>query len=345
MIQRLLTITFLAVAFVGVSLAQDAATHTVRPGETLYRIATTNGMTVDELKRLNGLTDNVIKVGQVLRLTTGDPAPPRAPGDDVDDAREGDAADDAREGDAADDAAPGRMVDEIRPDARADDTDVAALREPVDDAAALTPRGVTTHVAQQGETLYSIAADRGTKAYILFTLNEGISEPIEPGTPVIVPASTGRTTYEVRRGDTLSKIAAAHGTTVAALRRANALPSDALEVGQQLTLPGAAAGDDPMQGGTQTYAVGSVTVFPETYAGRVMAGGTAYDPAGFVVAHRELPFDTVLIVENAETGRASFARVADRGPVDERRLMEISPALADEIGVAPGGQVRVRLVE
>lgn len=76
-----------------------------------------------------------------------------------------------------------------------------------------------------------------------------------------------------------------------------------------------------------------------------MASGTAYDPDAFVVAHRELPFDTILLVENAETGRASFARVADRGPVDRRHLMEISPALASEIGVESGGRVRVRLVE
>ncbi|MBM4403267.1 MAG: LysM peptidoglycan-binding domain-containing protein [Candidatus Cloacimonetes bacterium] len=43
--------------------------HVVQPKETLYRIASDNGMTVEELKRLNNLTSNKIKVGQRLYLT------------------------------------------------------------------------------------------------------------------------------------------------------------------------------------------------------------------------------------------------------------------------------------
>lgn len=40
--------------------------HTVKEGETLYRIAISNDMSVDELKRLNKLRNNVIKPGQKL---------------------------------------------------------------------------------------------------------------------------------------------------------------------------------------------------------------------------------------------------------------------------------------
>lgn len=42
--------------------------HTVKKGETLYRIALENNISVDKLKVLNGLTSNIIKVGQQLRL-------------------------------------------------------------------------------------------------------------------------------------------------------------------------------------------------------------------------------------------------------------------------------------
>jgi len=40
----------------------------VKKGETLYHIATTNNMTVEQLKTLNGLSSNTIAIGQELRL-------------------------------------------------------------------------------------------------------------------------------------------------------------------------------------------------------------------------------------------------------------------------------------
>lgn len=43
-------------------------TYTVRPGDTLYAIASRYNTTVDVIKRLNNLTSNVLSVGQVLRI-------------------------------------------------------------------------------------------------------------------------------------------------------------------------------------------------------------------------------------------------------------------------------------
>jgi len=42
--------------------------HRVRNGETLYRIATNNGLSISELKSINNLRSNTIRVGQKLRL-------------------------------------------------------------------------------------------------------------------------------------------------------------------------------------------------------------------------------------------------------------------------------------
>lgn len=46
----------------------DQDSWTVSKGDTLYNISKRNGLTVEELKRLNGLTSNLIKIGQILRL-------------------------------------------------------------------------------------------------------------------------------------------------------------------------------------------------------------------------------------------------------------------------------------
>jgi len=61
--------------------AQQASgdTYVVESGDSLYAIAEKLGTTVDELKELNGLTNNELSVGQVLRIpgdaSSGTPSP------------------------------------------------------------------------------------------------------------------------------------------------------------------------------------------------------------------------------------------------------------------------------
>lgn len=55
--------------------------HTVAKGETLYRIAKDNNMSLNELKDLNNLTSNVVKVGMKLKVSA-------TSSDDVEEVRE-----------------------------------------------------------------------------------------------------------------------------------------------------------------------------------------------------------------------------------------------------------------
>jgi LysM repeat protein len=60
----------------------SVSTYTVVPGDTLFGIAKKFGMTVDDLKSLNGLTSNNLSVGQVLKVSgqgAGTTAPPTPP--------------------------------------------------------------------------------------------------------------------------------------------------------------------------------------------------------------------------------------------------------------------------
>jgi LysM repeat protein len=47
--------------------------HVVQPAQTLYSIARMHGMTVDELKELNGLNSNTLGIGQRLKVNKGEP--------------------------------------------------------------------------------------------------------------------------------------------------------------------------------------------------------------------------------------------------------------------------------
>ncbi|HUN22432.1 MAG TPA: LysM peptidoglycan-binding domain-containing protein [Anaerolineales bacterium] len=65
----------------GGNATATGGTYTVQPGDTLWRIAYSNGMTVTELMALNGLTTSIIHVGQVLKVSGagnggGSPAAP-----------------------------------------------------------------------------------------------------------------------------------------------------------------------------------------------------------------------------------------------------------------------------
>jgi len=48
--------------------------------------------------------------------------------------------------------------------------------------------------------------------------------------------------------------------------------------------------------------------------GDVTANGEDFNPNEFTCAHRNLPFNTVVLVENLANGRRAWCRVNDRGP-------------------------------
>lgn len=69
--QRLLIRKKADIEIVEVKAVQPSAakTHTVVPKETLFSIARLYGMTVQQLKEMNGIQENDLKIGQVLTVT------------------------------------------------------------------------------------------------------------------------------------------------------------------------------------------------------------------------------------------------------------------------------------
>ncbi|MGZ5446067.1 MAG: septal ring lytic transglycosylase RlpA family protein [Thermoanaerobaculia bacterium] len=91
---------------------------------------------------------------------------------------------------------------------------------------------------------------------------------------------------------------------------------------------------------------GVASWYGEEFAGRTTANGEIFDPAQLTAAHRTLPFGTVLDVTNPKTQQTVRVRVNDRGPFIGGRIIDLSYAAAQRIGlIEPGiGEVAIALV-
>lgn len=75
--------------------------------------------------------------------------------------------------------------------------------------------------------------------------------------------------------------------------------------------------------------------------GSVTANGERYNPNGLTVAHRSLPFNTLVRFTNPETGLVVTARVNDRGPYIRGREFDLSMRTAQLLGFIDRGVVNL----
>lgn len=73
------------------------------------------------------------------------------------------------------------------------------------------------------------------------------------------------------------------------------------------------------------------------------ASGERADSGDLTAAHRSLPFQTRVRVENLANGRSVVVRVNDRGPFTKGRVIDVSKAAAAKIGMIQSGIARVRV--
>ncbi|MGB4680940.1 MAG: septal ring lytic transglycosylase RlpA family protein [Firmicutes bacterium] len=73
------------------------------------------------------------------------------------------------------------------------------------------------------------------------------------------------------------------------------------------------------------------------------ASGERFDPNAFTAAHPTLPFGTKVRVTFLKTGRSVEVRINDRGPFVPGRIIDLSRAAAEKIGLLPYGVGTVRL--
>lgn len=88
---------------------------------------------------------------------------------------------------------------------------------------------------------------------------------------------------------------------------------------------------------------GEASWYGPKFAGRRTASGEIFDPSQLTAAHRTLPFGTRLRVTDVATGRSVVVRVNDRGPFAHGRIIDLSRAAAERIGLVASGVTQVRI--
>jgi rare lipoprotein A len=79
--------------------------------------------------------------------------------------------------------------------------------------------------------------------------------------------------------------------------------------------------------------VGKASIYSNKFAGRKMANGERMDPADNNAAHKTLPLGSRARVTNLDTGKSAIVTIEDRGPHVPGRIVDLSPATAEEIGL------------
>ncbi len=246
--------------------AQSAPVYVVQSGDTLFKIARANGLTVDQLKALNDLTTDTISIGQQLVLGPDG----GAPAEDLPLAEEPPAP-------------PVQPADLPEPVDPTETPSAEAVPLPEDEYAdAPADVGPSVITAMDGRE---------------FTLDPLVPVPTGPPPPPPPPATISRVVigagtsgqvvipspsavgaprvHVVQQGETLFAIAQQYGTTVDALRQRNSLRSDALTIGQQLVVSGGAQPAPSVVRPTRGYDVTASTA-PDDQVHTSRRGETLY---------------------------------------------------------------------
>ena len=89
---------------------------------------------------------------------------------------------------------------------------------------------------------------------------------------------------------------------------------------------------------------GIASWYGHPYHGRRAASGEIYNMYDMTAAHRTLPFGTMVRVHDLENGRDVTVRITDRGPFVEGRIIDLSYAAAQAMGMSGLAHVRLEIL-
>ena len=207
------------------SLPESGNYYVVQSGDSLWKIANKYGITVDELKSLNGLTSNNLSVGQILEVPGGCSSGTYT----------------VKAGDSLWKIANqyGLTVAELK-NLNGLTSDNLSIGQILKISNSSSSNNSNTYTVKAGDSLWKIANQYGLTVAELKNLNGLTSDNLSIGQILKISnssSSNNSNTYTVKAGDSLWNIANKYGITVSELKNLNGLTSDNLSIGQILKVP------------------------------------------------------------------------------------------------------------
>ena len=88
---------------------------------------------------------------------------------------------------------------------------------------------------------------------------------------------------------------------------------------------------------------GLASWYGRKFHGQKTASGEVYDMFGMTAAHKTLPLPSYVRVTNVKNGKSVVVRVNDRGPFLANRIIDLSYAAAEKLGIARAGSALVEV--
>lgn len=221
-------------------------TYTVKKGDTLYGISNQFGVSVVDLKNLNNLKDNNLKIGQVLKISQSSGTNPDSTVNYI-----------VKKGDSLYSIARVykttvqeiQKLNNLKSNALSIGQELKIPENYVNDASANLPTYIN-YTVKKGDSLYSIAKRYGITTDTIIKdnalknnlLSIGQNLKIRTKEESIVEECFGNETsdknieYIVKKGDSLYSIAKKYNTDVSTIMKNNNLKSSNLSIGQILKI-------------------------------------------------------------------------------------------------------------
>lgn len=211
--------------------------YTVKAGDSLYSIASKNGLTVQELKSYNNLTSNVLQIGQLLKI-------PVVSTEEVPIGNYTEYV--VKSGDSLYSIGRqyGYSVQDLVEYNNLDNSILSIgqiIRIPKV-SSDLEQKNYIEYTIKSGDNLYSIGRKYGVTAQELIDYNNLTSNLLSIGQVIKIPTessndNTSYIEYTVKSGDNLYSIGRQYGYSAQELMNYNSLKSNLLSIGQIIKIP------------------------------------------------------------------------------------------------------------
>lgn len=205
--------------------------YVVKKGDSLWSIANNYGITIKELKEINNLSNNNLKVGQILKLTNNEEMTP-----------DNYLIYKVKKGDSLWNIANkyNITIDTLKKVNNLNSDKLTVNQQifiPKNQDSGIKTTGEINYIVQKGDNLWAIANKYDISIDNLKKANDLKTNTIQIGQILKIPGSSNYNSYIVQKGDSLWKIAEKYGTTINKIMTINNLDSTTLQIGQNLLIP------------------------------------------------------------------------------------------------------------